>query len=197
VDEPILGFMSIFSIQEKATTQFNFNQFLGNNIHEELFKFPTEGMLRYSSILAYMFLFFQSKKFSFLLQNLDTEGSPQPVTAWTSFVRRNSSEFRFKNFIDQFYHPVVIMLRGQEEPRINKEIERILHLSDLAKTGDWYLYQDHIEIRVYGCEMAPYKLPKFLLVKIFSLEYIRQMINSDDIHFVAFKNKQQFMIKGK
>jgi hypothetical protein len=44
VEEPILGFLSIFSTKEKATTQFNFNQFLADNIHEQLFKFPTEGM---------------------------------------------------------------------------------------------------------------------------------------------------------
>jgi hypothetical protein len=84
----------------------------------------------------------------------------------------------------------------RKEPRINEEIQRILHLSDLAKTGDWYLYQDHTEIRVYRCEMPPYKMPKFLPVRIFALEYIRQMINLDDIHFVAFKKKQQLRIKG-
>jgi hypothetical protein len=65
------------------------------------------------------------------------------------------------------------MLSGRHKPRINKEIQRILHLSDLAKTGDSYLYQDHTEIGVYGCELAPYKLPKYLPVRIFSLDYIR------------------------
>jgi len=75
VDELILGFMSIFSTKEKSTTQFKFNQFLADNI-QNLFKFPMEGMFQYSSILSYMFLFFQSKKFSFLLQKLDIEGSP-------------------------------------------------------------------------------------------------------------------------
>jgi hypothetical protein len=89
------------------------------------------------------------------------------------------------------------MLSGRPEPRINEEIQRILHLSDLAKTGDWYLYQNHTEIRVYGCELAPYKLPKYLPMRIFSLEYIRQMINSYDIHFVSLKKKQQLRIKGK
>jgi hypothetical protein len=92
---------------------------------------------------------------------------------------------------------MVSMLSGRPEPRINEEIQRILHLSDLAKTGDWYLYQNHTEIRVYGCELAPYKLPKYLPVRIFSLEYIRKMINSDDIHFVSLKKKQQLRIKGK
>jgi hypothetical protein len=92
---------------------------------------------------------------------------------------------------------VVRILSGRPEPRINEEIQRILHLSDLAKTGDWYLYQNHTEIRVYGCELASYKLPKYLPMRIFSLEYIREMINSDDIHFVSLKKKQQLRIKGK
>jgi hypothetical protein len=48
-----------------------------------------------------------------------------------------------------------------------------------------------------GAELPPYKIPKYLPVRIFSLEYIRQMINSDDIHFVAFKKKQQLRIKGQ
>jgi hypothetical protein len=58
------------------------------------------------------------------------------------------------------------------------------------------LYQNHMEIRIYGCELAPYKLPRYILVRIFSLEYIRQMINLDDIHFVSLKKKQQLRIKG-
>jgi hypothetical protein len=54
-----------------------------------------------------------------------------------------------------------------------------------------------MEIRVYGCELAPYKLPRYVLVRIFSLEYIRKMINSDDIHFVYLNKKQQLRIKGQ
>jgi hypothetical protein len=119
------------------------------------------------------------------------------VTSWTSLLKRNSTEFNFKEFIEQFYHPVVSMLSGRLEPQINEEIQRILHLSNLAKNGDWYLYQNHTEIRVYGWELAPYKLPKYLPVKIFSLEYIRQMINLDDIHSVSLKKKQHLRIKGK
>jgi hypothetical protein len=89
------------------------------------------------------------------------------------------------------------MLGSRPEPQINDEVQRILHLSDNTKTGDWYLYQDYIEIKVYGCKLAPYKLPKYLPVRIFSLEYIRKIINSDDIHFVSLKKKQQIRIKGQ
>jgi hypothetical protein len=71
VDEPILGFLSIFSTKEKATTQFDYNSFLAENMHEQLFKFPTEGMFQYSSIMAYMFIFFQADKFLFPMQKMD------------------------------------------------------------------------------------------------------------------------------
>ena len=64
-----------------------------------------------------------------------------------------------------------------------------MHLADQERTGDWYLYQDYTKIKEYGCELAPYKLPKYLPMRIFSLEYIRQMLNLDDIHFVVAKNK--------
>jgi hypothetical protein len=88
-------------------------------------------------------------------------------------VRKNSTKFSFKDFIDQFYHLVICMLNNNIETRINAEIQRILHLYDIAKTVDWYLYQNHTEIRVYGCEFPPYRLPKYLPVRIFALEYIR------------------------
>jgi hypothetical protein len=65
VDEPILGFLSIFSADEKPTTQFNFSTFLAENLHEQFMIFGTEGMFRYSSVLAYLFVFFQADKFGF------------------------------------------------------------------------------------------------------------------------------------
>ena len=43
--------------------------------------------------------------------------------------------------------------------------------------------------------MPPHKFPKYLPMRIFALEYIRKMIDSDEIHFVATKNKSQFRIK--
>jgi hypothetical protein len=197
VDEPILGFLSIFSNDEQSTTQFDYNTFLANNIHEQFVNFPTEGMFRYSSILAYMFLYFQADRFNFSMQKMNADGKPQPVTAWTSLLKHNSVEYDFTAFIDQFYHPVVSMLRGMPEPRINDEVQRILHLSDNVQTGDWYLCQNHTEIRIFGCELAPYKLPRYVPVRVFALEYIRQIMNSDDIHFVSLKKKQQLRIKGQ
>ena len=41
VDEPILGFMSIFSAEEKVSIQFDYNGFLAENLHKKLENFPT------------------------------------------------------------------------------------------------------------------------------------------------------------
>jgi hypothetical protein len=42
--------------------------------------------------------------------------------------------------------------------------------------------------------MPPYKFPKYLYVRIFSLHYIIQMVNSYDIHFVPVEKKQKLII---
>jgi hypothetical protein len=116
VDELIVDFLSIFSIDENPTIQFYFSTFLANNIHEHFMNFAMEGMFRYSSILAYLFVFFQVEIFIFSMQKMDGDGRPRAVTTWTSLVKHNSTEFSFKEFIDQFYHPMVSMLSGRPEP---------------------------------------------------------------------------------
>jgi len=70
-------------------------------------------------------------------------------------------------------------------------------LVDQATIGDWYCDQNYTEIRVYGCELPPYKLPKYLPIIIFALEYIRQRFNVDEVHFVAAKKKSQFKLKAQ
>ena len=49
-------------------------------------------------------------------------------------------------------------------------------------------------IRVYGFTGNPYFLPSFLTTRIFSLEYIQQIITMDDLHFVAKKLTQMFKV---
>lgn len=91
---------------------------------------------------------------------------------------------------------MVQLLNSQTEPRIGNDIKRILHLSEQTENGDWYLDQNYTEIRIQGCELAPYKLPKYVPFRIFSLEYIRSMIHMDELHFVSGKRKSQFKLKA-
>jgi hypothetical protein len=61
--------------------------------------------------------------------------------------------------------------------------------------GDWYLFEYHIEIRIYGAEIQPFLLPIFLTPRIFALEFIREILNSDYIHFVSKNHNINFKLK--
>jgi hypothetical protein len=51
----------------------------------------------------------------------------------------------------------------------------MLQLSLDKMVGDWYLFEYHIEVRIYGVEVQPFLFPKFLTPRIFSLEFIRKI----------------------
>lgn len=57
------------------------------------------------------------------------------------------------------------------------------------------MYQNHTEIRISGCMLAPYKLPKYLPMRLFALEYYRKIIGADETNFVNAKKKANFKIK--
>lgn len=189
VDVAVLDFLSTFTHGQPPSTIFNFSQYLADNIHEQLVKMPFEGVFKYSSVLFHMFLYFQSEKFALNLQKLDVEGNPQLVIFWTPLIRKYSSQSTYIDFIDSFIHPMVNLLNSSRQPRISEEIKKVLQFSEHNRTGDWYLYQNHIEIRVYGSNLIPYKLSKYLPMRLFSLEYIRHIINSDTINFLVAKKK--------
>ena len=44
---------------------------------------------------------------------------------------------------------------------------------------------------------APFKLPKYVPMRLFALEYFRQMINSDIVHFCNAKKNAQLRIKSQ
>ena len=148
-DVAVLGFLSTFTPGQPPATIFYFSQYLADNIHEQLVKMPSEGVFKYSSFLFHMFLYFRSKKFAINLQKLDVEGNPQSVIFWTFLIRKASNEFTYTDFTDSFIHPMVNFLNNSRQPKISKDTKKVLQLSEHNRTGDWYLYQNHTEIRAY------------------------------------------------
>ena len=51
--------------------------------------------------------------------------------------------------------------------------------------GDWILYKEYTIIRMHGSKKIPYKLHKFLTPRIFTLEILRQRLDSDYVHFTS------------
>jgi len=64
---------------------------------------------------------------------------------------------------------------------MDTKFEKILQLSHQTRVGDWFMHEDHTILRVFGAKVQPYKLPVFLPLKNFTLECLRQNLNSDQI----------------
>lgn len=59
------------------------------------------------------------------------------------------------------------------------------------------MYKNHTEIRINGYELCPFNLPKYVLMRLFALEYFKKMINSDLVIFSNSKKKAQLRIKNQ
>ena len=92
---------------------------------------------------------------------------------------KEKEEFTYKQFIELFIHPDIGLMSNTPVPRISDEIVKVLQLVHQSTTGDWYLYQNYIEIRVYGCELPPYKLPKYLPIRILDAKFISAQRKKD------------------
>ena len=79
-------------------------------------------------------------------------------------------------------------------PRIFPKQKERLQFNETDCTGDWCLFEDHTEIRVYGAEVPPYHLPVFPSMRIFAHGFIRQVLSADQAHFVPSKKGYIFRL---
>jgi len=79
VDDLILAFMSIFTPGNPLATIYNYAQFIAERMHEQFTRMHNERVFKYSSILYHLFLYYQSDRFPFTLQKLDTKGQPRSI----------------------------------------------------------------------------------------------------------------------
>jgi len=143
-------------------------------------------------------MYYQSESFQCPIKKLDSKGERRSVVLWSSvFHQVQHSPYSYCEFIDQFVYPVSCLLMKAPPPRISYEMQKILQLSKSYKLGDWYLYQDHTVIRIYGCELCPYRLPRYVPMRLFALEYYRQIINSDLTHFYSTKKKARLKFRDR
>ena len=117
---------------------------------------------------------------------------------WSSaFHYRSQSPYTYCEFIDLFIHPAMSMLMSSPPPRITDDMQRILQLSKAYSIGDWYFYQNHTVIRIYGCDLPPFRLPKYVPMRLFALEYFRQFGRVDVLHFSGKGKKAQLKVKSQ
>ena len=147
-----------------------------NKIHEQFMNLEREKVFKYTKYIYHLLLFYQPDAFPVPLKKLDAQGRPRSVVFWTSVCHLlPHSPYTYCEFIDLFIHPAMTLLLGAPPPRLTEEMQRILQLSKAYSIGDWYFYQHHTVIRVYGCELNPYRLPKYVPMRLFALEYFRHV----------------------
>ena len=115
---------------------------------------------------------------------------------WTPvFHQVHSSPYTYCEFIDLFIYLATCMLSTTPPARISAEMQKILHLSKEYNIGDWYFYQNHTVIRIYGYELAPCRLPKYVPMRLFALEYYRKFNSANLSHFYGARKKAQLKIR--
>ena len=97
-----------------------------------------ERVFKYSFVSYHLFLYYQSDRFPFTLQKLDTKGQPRSISFWTPLFHKFGSPYTYLDFIDSFVHPVMTIMIGNPPPRISLETKRVLQISKKTKVGDWY-----------------------------------------------------------
>ena len=79
------------------------------------------------------------------------------------------------------------MLFDEVLPRVLEEMKSMMQSSPDDRIEDWFLYKDFTVLRKYCFTGEPYRLPAFLIPRIFALEYMRQRVHAEEEHFGAFK----------
>lgn len=174
VDETTLVLLSIFTPGQPLAVRYDYATFIADKIHEQFMCLDRERVFKYTSYIYHFLLYNQPDNFQIPLRKLDCKGERMYVIFWTSvFHHVSDSPYTYCEFIDLFIHPTSSLLMTTPPARLFGEMQKILQLSKNYSIGDSYFYQNNTEIRIYGCELCPYKLPKFMPMRLFALEYFR------------------------
>ena len=132
-------------------------------------------------MVFYLFLFQQADKFEGLgLEKVSRINSqPRTVFQWNPAVHQLANGVGYSNFLNEFMTIAYTIIHNNPLPRIFPEQRNWLQFSEEESIGDWYLFDDYTEIRVYGAEVSPYRLPVFPAMQIYALEYLRQNLKAN------------------
>ena len=92
----------------------------------------------------------------------------------------------FVHFVKKIMSRIYKLIFGQELQRVTKMMRTNLQKGSEI-TGDWFLYVECTESRLYGFTGNPFLLPAFLTDMIFSLNFSRKRIHREKEHFLNVK----------
>jgi hypothetical protein len=166
VVEVMLGILLIFFLSGQSV-RVSFDEFIAENIHQQLVNFSSLRHFRYYSHLLRMFL-----------------GSNNTELPEAAFISTECKNITMLIFINKIMSKIYSLIFGSDFPRVLEEMKSSLQPSPENTMGDWMFFTQSTVIWVYGCQEGPHLLPVFLTPRIFSLEFIRQRIISETEHFL-------------
>lgn len=174
VDDITLVLLSIFTPGQLPAVRYDYASYIANKIHDQILNLETEGVFKYTTFIYHLMLYYQSDNFSFPINKLDTKGNPRSIIFWSPIFHNTiESPYTYSELIDLFVYLATTLLTRVSPPRINGDMKKTLQRSKQYRIGDWHLYKNHTEIGIYGCELCPFKLPKYVPMRLFALEYFR------------------------
>jgi len=162
----MLGILLIFFLSRQSV-RVNFDEFITENIHQQLVNFISLRHFRYYSHLLRMFL------------GCNNTELPEAV-----FILTECKKITMLIFINKIMSRIYSLIFGADLPRVLEEMKSSLQPSPENSMGDWMFFTQSTVIWVYGCQEGPHLLPVFLTPNIFGLEFIRQRIISETEHFL-------------
>jgi hypothetical protein len=166
VVEVMLGFLLIFFLSGQSVC-VSFDEFIAENIHQQLVNFSSLRHFRYYSHLLRMFL-----------------GSNNTELPEAAFISTECKKITMLIFINKIMSRIYSLIFGSDLPRVLEEMKNSLQPNPENMVGDWVLFTQSTVIWVYGYHEGPHLLPVFLTPRVFSLEFIRQRIISETEHFL-------------
>jgi hypothetical protein len=169
VDSSILGLLrAICPPTTQLMARLCFSQFIADSLHDQLNDFSLNRSCRFQSYLVYLLLFSKMRNFQNLsLEIEDKSGNPLSVIHWTPVVRLKLQNVGFIDYVNYFMSIAYTLFHEENPPRIFPGVKSLLHESSETNLGDWYLFEDYTEIRMYGSEVKPFKFPSFLTMRVF------------------------------
>ena len=83
------------------------------------------------------------------------------------------------------------MMLAKDPKRMLDYIRAYVNISPYHKKEDEFLGHYFIVIIIYGTTSPLYRLPNITTLRMFVLEYIKQLVDIDKIHFLISKKKRR------
>ena len=125
---------------------------------------------------------------------MDVNKHRQSVIFWIDIIKREQNEVGLFDFASQYMPIAYKILNGVHPPCFLPKAQEFLHLGASCKFGDWFVFEEYYEIILYGGNVEPYRLPNFVPMRLFALEFIRQSLNVDHVHFFPMKKGHMYKL---